>query len=241
MPNPEMRRRSASFELAANQEIERLQGELEATRRRREAAAAEFEAMLRAFDAPAAGRTDARMSVRSLREASEGARPGRAPLVPARTESPHSSRPAATPRRPGAARGRGLLVMGLALAAVAAVVFMIVPRGGARTPTETAIAVAPTAAGDDSTAAPVAPAAPAEAPPAAELTMERRVWVRITVDGERMIEREVAAGTRVPLVSGGTVVVRAGDGGAVRLWLRGEDQGVLGADGAVVTRTITIE
>jgi hypothetical protein len=238
MPNPELRRRSAAFELAANEEIARLQGELEASRRRREAAAAAFEDMLRAFDAPAAARTGAPRSARSLREAAEGPRPGRAPLVAARTE-PRASRPAATSRRPGAA---GVVFVAiLALTALAAVVFMLVPRGGERGSTETAVAVPSPAGGGDFTAAPVAPAAPADAPPAAELTVERHVWVRITVDGERMIEREVAAGTRVPLASGGTVVVRAGDGGAVRLWLRGEDQGVLGLDGAVVTRTFTVE
>lgn len=85
-----------------------------------------------------------------------------------------------------------------------------------------------------------APAAAAQPPPpAAELVALRRVWVRVTIDGERVLERELPADTRVPLEAGEIIVVRAGDGGAVRLSIRGEDQGVLGVDGQVITRTFT--
>jgi hypothetical protein len=75
---------------------------------------------------------------------------------------------------------------------------------------------------------------------AAELTTIRRVWMRVLVDGERVLEREVPAETRVPLTAGRTVVVRTGDGGAVRFSLGGEDQGFLGREGEVVTRTFTV-
>ena len=84
-----------------------------------------------------------------------------------------------------------------------------------------------------------APVAPRPAPPAA-LRTARRVWMRILVNGERTLEREVDAGTEIPFKPGTTVTVRAGDGGAVRLFVGGKDLGLLGADGLVVTRTIDV-
>jgi uncharacterized protein DUF4115 len=73
-----------------------------------------------------------------------------------------------------------------------------------------------------------------------ELTTVRRVWIRVIVDGERVLEREVPAGTRVPLEARTTIVIRTGDAGAVRLSIAGQDQGVLGGAGEVVTRTFTV-
>jgi uncharacterized protein DUF4115 len=60
------------------------------------------------------------------------------------------------------------------------------------------------------------------------------------VDGEKVLEREVPAGTRVPLNAEKTIVIRTGDAGAVRLALRGEDRGLLGAEGEVVTRSFAV-
>jgi hypothetical protein len=107
--------------------------------------------------------------------------------------------------------------------------------------------------GDDSPApAPAASAAPApvaaappppDAPPpepVTELATERRVWVRVTVDGERVLERELEAGVRIPLEAKETIVVRAGDAGAIRLTIAGKDQGVFGPDGIAVTRTFPV-
>ncbi len=81
-----------------------------------------------------------------------------------------------------------------------------------------------------------APAAGGPAPPA-EIRTVRRAWVRVTVDGKRELERELEAGVRIPLPAGATYVVRAGDAGAVHLLLNGQDQGPLGADAQVVTRS----
>ena len=100
-----------------------------------------------------------------------------------------------------------------------------------------------------STPAPVAeraaqPSAPQPAPPPAvtgsEISTVRRAWVRVIADGERIVEREVPANTRVPFTADKTIIVRTGDAGAVKLSIRGEDQGVLGRDGEVVTRTFTV-
>jgi hypothetical protein len=77
------------------------------------------------------------------------------------------------------------------------------------------------------------------ATPPAEIRTVRRAWVRVVIDGNRAVEREVEANTNVPLPAGRTFVVRAGDAGAVHFFLNGRDQGPLGADAQVVTRTFT--
>jgi hypothetical protein len=99
----------------------------------------------------------------------------------------------------------------------------------------------PTAAPAIETAPPPAsltPAAP-EAP-AVEVTTTRSVWLRITVDGERVLERQLPADTRVPLKPQSTIVIRTGDAGAVRLTIGGKDQGLLGRNGEVITKSFTI-
>ena len=96
--------------------------------------------------------------------------------------------------------------------------------------------------------APAAVPAPAPAPAAPDaaassesaITTVRRVWMRVIVDGERVLEREVSAGTRVPQNAEKTIVIRTGDAGAVRLAIRGEDRGVLGTEGEVVTRSFAV-
>ena len=74
----------------------------------------------------------------------------------------------------------------------------------------------------------------------AEVTTIRRVWMRVTVDGERVVEREVAEGTKIPL-NGSQIVIRAGDAGAVRVSIAGKDQGVFGPAGQAATRTFTVK
>jgi len=88
---------------------------------------------------------------------------------------------------------------------------------------------------------PATPPAPAPAAaPHAEVTTTRAVWLRITVDGERVLERQLPADTRIPLTPKTTIVIRTGDAGAVRLAIDGKDEGVLGRNGEVVTKTFTI-
>jgi len=72
------------------------------------------------------------------------------------------------------------------------------------------------------------------------LTTIRPVWVRVIADGDRVIERELPADARVPFAAKTTIVIRTGDAGAVRLSIAGQDQGPLGRDGEVVTRTFTV-
>jgi hypothetical protein len=72
-----------------------------------------------------------------------------------------------------------------------------------------------------------------------ELAAIRRVWVRATVDGTRVLERELQPEERVTLRPARTVVVRAGDAGALRIVVDGRDRGLLGASGIALTRTFT--
>lgn len=87
---------------------------------------------------------------------------------------------------------------------------------------------------------PPAPAAALPSPYESELTTTRTVWVRVIADGERVLERELPADTRVPIAARETLVIRTGDAGAVRLSIGGEDQGFLGREGEVTTRTFTV-
>lgn len=114
-------------------------------------------------------------------------------------------------------------------------------------PTESAAVTSPSTAA--APAPDAAPARPDNAPaPAAssgthamqaELVADRRVWVRVVADGEKLVERELAAGTRVPITADRAIVIRAGDAGAVHLRLNGADRGALGRDAEVLTRTFT--
>ena len=75
-------------------------------------------------------------------------------------------------------------------------------------------------------------------PPRSEILAVRRVWVRVVVNGVKTIERELEAGERVPLPAGSTAAIRAGNAGAVQVTINGEERGLLGAEGEVVTRTL---
>jgi hypothetical protein len=72
-----------------------------------------------------------------------------------------------------------------------------------------------------------------------ELAADRRVWIRATADGVRIVERELQPNERVPLRPARTLTIRAGDAGAVRIVIDGRDRGPLGANGTSVTRTFT--
>ena len=90
------------------------------------------------------------------------------------------------------------------------------------------------------------PAATAKAVPAdphalrVDLISLRRVWLRVSVDGRIALEREVDGGERLPFGADRSIVVRAGDAGAVTVRVGQEDQGPLGRDGQVVTRAFTL-
>ena len=150
-----------------------------------------------------------------------------------------------TPARTGGSR-TGLMAIGVVALLVAGVVaWRVLPSASPETAESTAAAAAATS---PQPAPPASSPPPAEAPapavqpktPKAELTTLRRVWVRVLVDGERAVERELDADVRLPFDPRQQIVVRAGDAGAVRVSIDGKDQGTLGRDGFPVTRTFPV-
>lgn len=234
-------------EAAVLAELEALQRAIEASRQQRREKIGEFDAFVRGFRARPGATPDEPT-------AAVPANSPTAPLEPRTYDSPISAleSPWAPPTAPEFAmlapattararlRGwpRGVMGAAAGIGAIALVGVLTARSWRGRAP-------------DAGVARPAAvPQASAQAPgvttppstPAAlmgELSAVRRVWVRVTADGQRTVERELAAGERVPLRADRSIVVRAGDAGAVRLTINGRDEGLVGKDGLVGTRTIT--
>ncbi|MBZ5556852.1 MAG: DUF4115 domain-containing protein [Acidobacteriia bacterium] len=109
---------------------------------------------------------------------------------------------------------------------------------------ETTPAAAPGAATD--TVPPPAPPADVPAPAVAiedrltvGLSVKRPCWVSASVDGQRVIERLLAAGTQQTLDVKRELVLTAGDAGAIAVTLNGADAKPLGKSGEVVTTRFT--
>ena len=147
-----------------------------------------------------------------------------------------------TSERPRTRRSRrGLIPLALGGAAILLLAAVLITRSG-DAPADPLVAQAPGIV-EAPAAAPVA--APAATPPSApvaapaEVRAIRTVWVRVMVDGTKQVERELQADAVVPLPAGRTYVVRAGDAGAARFVLNGQDQGPMGRDGFPATRTFS--
>jgi hypothetical protein len=211
-------------EQAALEELERLQQALEESRQKRKDASAAFDQFVNSFR-------------------KEPARAPRTPAWPTSDVGPSTiardsriappSMPAKRKPVPPAVIAGGVLLTAVAVAALAGL-WRGSPADSAKGAEASSGAVA---------APPVASAAPQtpEALPSStqsELRALRDVWVRVTIDGQRVVERELAAGARVPL-SGRSIVIRAGDPGAVRVFIDGQDRGLMGETGIPVTRAYT--
>jgi hypothetical protein len=131
------------------------------------------------------------------------------------------------------------LVAGVALLALIALAAVYLTRSRDGEPS-TATAQAPSEAAAPAPAPAAAPPPAIEKPPAAEIVALRRVWLRVVVDGARVVEREVEAETRIPIPAAAQIVVRAGDAGAVRVSIAGKDQGPLGTAGQPITRRFEV-
>ena len=216
-------------EQAALDELERLQQALEESRQRRKDASAAFDQFVNSFrKEPARDHRGERATwPRTDVGPSIIAREGRIapPSIPARSRRRISS--------PGILAG----------AIVVTVVAISIGLTWRSAPAEsTAPPAISTAAGSVPT--PVPASMPAASEPSAatgsqsELRALAHVWVRATVDGRRIVERELNAGDRVPL-NGRTIVIRAGDATAVRVIVDGQDRGTVGETPIAVTRTYT--
>lgn len=85
------------------------------------------------------------------------------------------------------------------------------------------------------------PAAAAPVSPSTvQLTTDRTVWMRVTVDGEKVLEREVPPGQHLTYTPASTIVIRAGDAGAVRVKVGNGPEQVLGRDAFPVTRRFAV-
>jgi hypothetical protein len=181
-----------------------------------------------------------------------GSRPREVVAVPATVTGASEGLPTATvPDGTGARRLRVTLVAG----AAAALLLMLhgsggVPRVGTAPPALAAASFAPLPA------EPPVPASrdqrigtstgtkgtPPAAPPAAGLTIHikplRTCWVRVVVDG-RTDARELQPGEDIVLNAQRTIVLRAGDAGALSLEVNGRVLPPLGLDGQVVERRFT--
>jgi len=232
-------------------ELEQLQEAILASRATRERAEAAFDTELRAFDAPRPRTVAAAIPVPPVQS-----RPlpavSQPPVetVPSRLTLPKpnpspdvalfdDTEPVPVQRRsrtPLIAGGSALLVL-----AALALFWMTTgePAGGVASTVVTRPAPA--------AAAPVTePALPPKAAPVdphalrVDLTSLRRVWLRVSVDGRIALEREVAGGEQLPFGADRSIVVRAGDAGAVTVRVGATDQGPLGRDGQVITRAFTV-
>lgn len=219
-------------------DLEKLHREIQRARVQRDRAEAEFDKFVRGF----------REQEVEAEVGTKGERSMRAP-EPVHATAHEDSSPAAAPATRRAARvAVALLIVVAALAAVLAVRawrtrpdLASQPAQPSDTPAAAGIRPQPSAPPPVPVVEPRTPAAPA--PPAGvnlELLTRRAVWMRVTIDGRRALEREVPAGERIPLRAQRAVAIRAGDAGAVAVTIDGRDAGVLGRDGAIVTRVFTM-
>lgn len=160
---------------------------------------------------------------------------------PATVEPPAPS--PAPPRRARSKSAMPVLVGGTLAVFAAGLLAMTLWNRGGESAAPAAVAPETPVAAPDPAAVPATPppATAIAAPPSdSEITTIRPVWMRVTVDGQRVLEREVPAGTKVPLKAEQSIVIRTGDAGAVQLSIRGRAAEFLGAEGQVVTRTFTL-
>jgi uncharacterized protein DUF4115 len=213
-------------EQAAVEHLERLQHELEESRRRRKDASAAFDKFVSSFRNPSESRVS---PPRSTEQRLVSPTPDKYGTIPIPARGRRKSVPI------------GIIAGGV----VAIAAGVIVVRGWRSSPEPASAPPASQAApagslGAAATALPAAAPAALERPATtgSELIAVRDVWVRATVDGNEVVERELEAGARVPL-RGRAIVIRAGNAAAVRIVIDGQDRGTLGAEGVVVTRSFT--
>jgi hypothetical protein len=224
-------------EQAALRELERLADKIQSTRRARERAEAEFDTFVKAF------RHDRYQELIEQHEAALGGTPQvtiGAPRPAVQAPAPRhmpSSLPIGASPRSERKTNRGIVIGAAALAAIMLGIWMW--RGSSpAVQSQPAETTSPAAQPSAPPVAPAKPPAPARALNV-ELTTLRPVWMRVTADGTKLMERVVPEGQTIPVGADSTIAIRAGDGGAVRLSVDGKDQGVLGKDGFPANKMFT--
>ena len=165
------------------------------------------------------------------------------PLDPVPDPLPPISPPPTVER---ATSNRTWVVLGsiLAVLAVGGYAWKVTHSSDTASVEQPAPGVAPQPAPARSAADPSRPASAQAAPAATALQSEvvttQRAWVRVIADGQRVVERELPANSRIPFDAQKTIQIRTGNAGAVRLTIRGVDKGALGRIGEVVTRSFSV-
>jgi hypothetical protein len=256
-------------ERAALEELERLAERIQVSRRQRAQAVEEFDAFVRGFrlenrtkaaqaaeaavaaSAPRVGEPPTAPTSRTV----EPARPAYTPPLAAgdRGFDAHAQPEVnadATLATDRVAAAMSVLkpllrqkwVVWSAAAAVVLLVLLLMFRGGGGTPAANPTSPTPSA-GSDAAPAPAQPPAAPAAPPRplnVELLTARPVWTRVTVDDRRVVERELPGGQRLSFGADRTIIIRAGDAGAIRVVVDGKDVGVLGRDGQIASRSFVV-
>jgi hypothetical protein len=210
-------------------ELEALQQAIRNSRATRERDEAAFDAQLQVFEArepvPASGPI--------VSPAVEPVAPIYVPAVGPLFDDTDPPDATAPPRS-----RRGLVAGGVAALALASVALSWARSGRTTSAPEPTPVSAPAAARAPEEAARPIPAADPHAL-RVDVTSLRRVWLRVSVDGRIALEREVGPGEQMPFGADRSIVIRAGDAGAVTVRVGAADQGPLGRDGQVVTRAFT--
>jgi hypothetical protein len=220
-------------ERAVLAELERLHRAIQLSRQERGRAVAEFDSLARAFREP---------DSRAEPSVTPPVHP--APSAPAPAVIEQQSTAGLEPASPGVTSGRsGLVYVAAAAIGGLLVAGFLIGRSALWTKPEPAAPVAVPSARQSETPPPTP--APAPTPPPVtptkavrvELTTLRPVWLRVMVDDLKTMERVIDGGERIPLEGDRSVVVRAGDGGAVRVMTEGRDAELMGQEGQPITRT----
>lgn len=255
-------------ERRALEQLERLHREIQRARRERERAGAEFEGFVQelrtppdpagrpASTEPASRRAQRPIVPAASPRPADSAPPAAAPVAPAGAVSP--TQPAPTPpsseRQPSGkittlprARGirRGFILPLAATVLIGGLAFVYfwqrthAPAAPPPTESSTPASPAPPPA-SEARPAPAPPPSPVVSPSAVQLTTGRNVWLRVTVDGQRVLERELPAGQQLTYTPASSIVIRAGDAGAVRVKVGNGPDEPLGRDAFPATRRFTV-
>ena len=81
----------------------------------------------------------------------------------------------------------------------------------------------------------------ADMPLSLSLLAAEECWLSLSVDGQKVVARNLQAGERVQFRARNMIVLSAGNAGALSLMLNGKPARALGGRGEVVTTTITLD
>ena len=236
----------------ALEDVEKVSEEILRARAERKRIEAAFDAFTTGFRARQLPRESAAFPVPPPSRRVEETRPDISTVAAVEPNEPRAipATPQATVSRKPAPRPNAILPL-VAVAIVGGAVvgaLMLAGRGQQPDTQVAAPEAAPASAASTPQPAVEAPA-PVAKPPApppvaasgvnVEIRTRRRVWMRVTLDGKRAFEREVPADERIPLHADRSIVIRAGDAGALAVLQNGRDVGSLGPDGVVATREFT--